>query len=105
LLAQYPEVPIAFPEGAHTLQSSYLHLIVNWLEIEANAHFLGRQRATEIAAKNFVYSGLYRIVLADWDALLELYTAHLLLPIRAAPLMTPDDLAFAARMDEATADR
>ena len=104
LLAQYPEVPIAFPEGAHTLQSSYLHLIVNWLEIETNAHFLGRQRAAEIAAKNFAYSGLYRIVLADWDALLELYTAHSLLPIRVAPLMTPDDLALAARMDEATTD-
>ena len=37
LLARYPRVPVAFPEGAHTVQSSYLHLIVNWLEIEASA--------------------------------------------------------------------
>lgn len=104
LLARYPKIPVAFPEGAHTAQSSYLHLIVNWLEIEAAAQFLGRLKAVEIAEKNFVYSGLYRIVLADWDALAELYRANALTPIHPATAMTADDLAIAALMDEATAD-
>jgi hypothetical protein len=104
LLARYPNVPVAFPEGAHTAHSSYLHLIVNWLEIEAAAQFLGRPKSVEIAEKNFVYSGLYRIVLADWDALAELYRAHALAPIPSATAMTASDLAIAARMDEATTD-
>ena len=104
LLARYPRVPVAFPEGAHTVQSSYLHLIVNWLEIEASAQFLGRLKAVEIAEKNFVYSGLYRIVLADWNALAELYGANGLTPIYPATQMTADDLAIAAQMDEATTE-
>lgn len=52
----------------------------NWLEIEASAQFLGRLQEVEIAEKNFVYSGLYRIVLADWNALAELYGANGLSP-------------------------
>jgi hypothetical protein len=96
LLARYPKVPVAFPEGAHTAHSSYLHLIVNWLEIEAAAQCLGRERAVEIAEKNFVYSGLYRIVLTEWNALAELYRANALTPICPATGMTADDLAIAA---------
>jgi len=104
LLARYPTVPVQFPEGAHTVQSSYLHLIVNWLEIEASAQILGRVKAVEIAGNNFVYSGLYRIVLADWNALAELYRANALAPIYPATRMTTDDLAIAALMDEATTE-
>jgi hypothetical protein len=102
LLARYPRVPVAFPEGAHTAHSSHLHLIVNWLEVEAAQQFLGRAKAVEIAEKNFVYSGLYRILLADWTALAELYRPNALTPIQAATGMTADDLAIAALMDEAT---
>jgi hypothetical protein len=104
LLAHYPQVPVEFPEGAHTVQSSYLHLIVNWLEIEASAQFLGRLKAVEVAEKNFVYRGLYRIVLADWNALAELYRTNALTPIYPATQMTADDLAIAALMDERTTE-
>lgn len=104
LLTRYPEVPVVFPEGAHDAQSSYLHLMVNWLEIEAASTFLGRERAVEIASKNFVYSGLYRIVLSDWDELASLYRDNGLTPVRSAAVMTQDDLALAARMDEAATD-
>jgi hypothetical protein len=104
LTARYPNVPVVFPEGAHTAQSSFLHLIVNWLEVEAAAQFLGHQESVALAQKNFVYSGLYRIVLADWDALAKLYRGHALAPIHPAAAMTADDLAIAARMDEAPTD-
>jgi hypothetical protein len=104
LRQRYPVVPITFPEGAHTESSSYLHLIVNWLEIAATADFLGHQSAADIAAKNFIYSGLYRIVLADWDWLAGLYRTRGLTPIRHATTLSPEDLAIAARIDEATTD-
>lgn len=101
LEARYPAIPTAFPEGAHTAASSYLHLIVNWLEIDATSTILGRQTAVEIASKNFVYSGIYRIVLAEWDGLSQLYREHGLVPMRTAIEMTEQDLVLAARMDEA----
>lgn len=104
LEARYPAIPAVFPEGAHTAASSYLHLIVNWLEVEAASTFLGREAAVEIASRNFVYSGIYKIVLAEWDELSRLYREHGLVPIRAAAEMTEDDLALAARMDEAAVD-
>lgn len=104
LEGRYPAVPTAFPEGAHNAASSYLHLVVNWLEVEATSAFLGHATAIEVASKNFVYSGLYRIVLADWELLSELYRAHDLIPVRKATEMTEHDLALAARMDEAAID-
>jgi hypothetical protein len=90
-------LPVGFPEGAGDLASSRLHLVVNWLEVEALSVFLGQERARAIAAANFVYSGITRIVLADWDALGELYRRHGLAPIRTADALDLADLALAAR--------
>jgi hypothetical protein len=101
LRARFPDVPVAFPEGAHTAQSSYLHLIVNWLEIAATSRLFGEKTAKEIASKNFVYSGIYKIVLAHWDTLSDLYREHALAPFRSATTMTEEDLNLAAREDEA----
>ena len=105
LQARYPDVPVTFPLGARTRDSSYLHLIVNWLEIDAASEFLGREKAVELAAVNFAYSGLYKLVIENWEALSELYKKHALLPIRLATVMTEHDLRIAARMNEAAIDR
>lgn len=99
--ARYPNIPVAFPEGAHTLFSSLLHVLVNWLEIEAASAVLGRNEAVHVASRNFVYSGIYKLVLKDWDELSALFHRAGVAPIRPATDMTPDDLALAARMDEA----
>ena len=101
LKLRYPVVPIAFPEGAHTVESSYLHLIVNWLEVEATSALLGWDAAVALAAQNFVYSGLYRIVIADWDHLSRLYRENGLVPIRSAEDMDERDLALSSRIEEA----
>lgn len=104
LEARYPAIPTVFPEGAHTAASSYLHLIVNWLEIEATSALLGREAAVEVASGNFVYSGIYKIVLAEWDGLSQLYREHGLFPMRTAIAMTEQDLVLAARLDEAAVE-
>jgi hypothetical protein len=65
---------------------------------------LGRLKAVEVAEKNVVYRGLYRIVLADWNVLAELYRTNALTPIYPATQMTADDLAIAALMDERTTE-
>ena len=101
LETHFPSVPIKFPEGAHTLASSYLHLVVNWLEVKATSTLLGREAAVRIASENFVYSGIYQIVLTEWDWLSRLYHKHGLAPFRTATEMTEGDLLLAARIDEA----
>jgi hypothetical protein len=102
LVARHPDPPVAFPDGARDLASSHLHLIVNFLEIEALAQLLGREKAREIAARQFVYRGLYRIVLDDYAALAELYARAGLLPLSAATSLSAEDLALAACMEEAS---
>jgi hypothetical protein len=88
LVRRYPDAPITPPEGARGYQATYVHLVVNWLEIAAAAEFIGRKRAVAIAETPWGYRWIYRTVLKDWDALGELYERHGIVPIR-----TVDELA------------
>ena len=98
---RYPDPPIGRGEGADTLSSTHLHLIVNWLEIEALGSLIGAQAAKEHVATLHYYRWIYASVLRDWQALGELYASHYLVPILPAHDMSPEDLALAARLDEA----
>jgi hypothetical protein len=98
---RYPDPPIGRGEGADTLSSTHLHLIVNWLEIEALGSLIGAQAAKEHVANLHYYRWIYASVLRDWQALRELYASHHLVPILPAHEMSPEDLALAARLDEA----
>jgi hypothetical protein len=98
---RYPDPPIGRGEGADTLFSTHLHLIVNWLEIEALGSLIGAQAAKEHVANMHYYRWIYASVIRDWQALTELYTSHQLVPILPAHEMSPEDLALAARLDEA----
>ena len=81
LMRRYPKAPVGFPEGADDEYSTYLHLLVNWLEIEAASQFMPRQRAEEIARNTHHYRWMYRTVLSDWRSLEELFRAHGIAPI------------------------
>jgi hypothetical protein len=84
LVRRYPEAPIGLPDGARNYESTYLHLVVNWLEIAATASCIGRHRAFACADAQPTYRWIYKTVLRDWDLLAELYERHRLLPIRPA---------------------
>jgi hypothetical protein len=84
LKQRYPQAPVGFPEGANDEHSTYLHLLVNWLEIEAASQFLARERAEEIARKKRYYRWMYRTVLSDWRSLEELFGAYDIVPITPA---------------------
>jgi hypothetical protein len=43
----FPSLPVGFPDGAGSLESSYLHLIVNHLEYESLVRVIGKPRADE----------------------------------------------------------
>jgi len=85
LVRRYPQAPTSLPDGARNYEATYVHLVVNWLEIAALSEFIGRERAETLARAQTSYRWIYRTVLADWDALEALYRQHGLLPIRPAP--------------------
>ncbi|QSQ27216.1 hypothetical protein JY651_20880 [Pyxidicoccus parkwayensis] len=78
----YPTLPVGFPEGASDLQSSYLHLIVNYLEYAALQRLAGKETARSVFDfwANDHYRELYRIVLKDEARIRELVGRHGLLP-------------------------
>jgi hypothetical protein len=84
LVRRYPGAPIGLPDGARNYESTYLHLVVNWLEIAATSEFIGRERARAVAQTQWTYRWIYRTVLNDWDRLGALYEQHGLVPIRSA---------------------
>ena len=98
---RYPDPLIGRGEGADTLASTHLHLIVNWLEIEALSSLIGAEAAKEHVARLHYYRWIYAAVIQDRQALGELYASHRLVPILPAHEMSPEDLALAARLDEA----
>lgn len=48
LRALFPKVPVAFPEGAGNEESTYLHLLVNYLEYRADREILGELRTKQV---------------------------------------------------------
>jgi hypothetical protein len=84
LKQRYPQAPVGFPEGANDEYSTYLHLLVNWLEIEAASQFIPRERAEEIARRKHDYRWMYRTVLSDWRRLEELFSSYAIVPIAPA---------------------
>ena len=49
LVRRYPEAPTELPDGARSYESTYLHLVINWLEVAATSEFIGRVRACAVA--------------------------------------------------------
>ncbi|MCA3417867.1 MAG: hypothetical protein INF88_03120 [Roseomonas sp.] len=101
LEGRYPDPPIGRGEGADTLAATHLHLIVNWLEIESLSSLIGAEAARAHVANLHYYRWIYGGVIRDWQALGEVYASHQLVPILPAHEMSPEDLALAARLDEA----
>ena len=97
LVRRYPEAPTELPDGARNYESTYLHLVINWLEVAATSEFIGRRRAVAVADVQRSYRWIYRTVLRDWDALQELYERHGLVPIRSAQDLIAENAKAAKR--------
>ena len=61
----FPDAPAGGPRGARDRQSTYLHLIVCDLELQAMAELVGEARAREVLADNRHYTWIYEQVLGD----------------------------------------
>jgi hypothetical protein len=79
LRPRYPVVPVGRPDGAEDEESTYLHLIVCWLELDALIQLRGQSVAATVAegaAAAGLYAWVYRTVLHDFDALRTIYAQH-----------------------------
>ena len=76
LRALYPTVPTALPEGAMGERSTYVHLIVCHLELQALTALLGEQSARQQLERWTHYTWVYRTVLTETERIGELLTRH-----------------------------
>lgn len=65
----YPEVPVRGGEGARSEYSTYLHLMVCWLEFDALRQLVGEEKARKMLADNSFYRWIYKQVLEDGEKL------------------------------------
>jgi hypothetical protein len=101
LRERYPAVPVGGTDGANDEFSTYLHLLVNWLEVEAVSRFIEPDRVVQHVRALPFYRWIYQTVVDDRQSLDLLYRDQGLLPFREATQMSSDDLKLAALMDEA----
>ena len=89
------QVPAANEGGAQDEFSTYLHLVVNWCEVEAASQFIGRETVVRHIGGLPFYRWIYRTVLDDWDELGSVYRDIGVAPMRHATDLSAEDLALA----------
>lgn len=93
---QYPNVLAGEAGGAQDDFSTYLHLLVNWLEVEAVSQFIDRRQVVQHVRALRFYRWIYQAVIEDWEQLGARYREFGLVPIRHATAMSVDDLTLDA---------
>lgn len=61
----YPDIPTTSPQAARNRNSTYLHLLVCYLEYEAMKELAGVEKAREILQSWTYYTWVYKTVLSD----------------------------------------
>lgn len=69
----YPEVPVGYPDGARSEFSTYLHLAVCLMELDALTEVVGQEKARDVVANNgkYFYKWIYKTVLKDGNKIRE----------------------------------
>lgn len=63
----YPSVPVGDGQGARDEYSTYLHLLVCWLEFDGLRELIGEEQARAILAEKSYYRWIYDKVLKETD--------------------------------------
>ena len=74
----FPGMPVGGTDGAQDEQSSYLHLIVNYLEYQGDKVLLGNQKAADVMAfwKGDHYRVIYKTMLDSEDIVGRVVAKH-----------------------------
>lgn len=76
LREMYPRVPQSQDGGAADEESTYLHLLVNWLEFDALRQLLGIDKARQVVEEKNVYEWIYGKVLKNNQELESIVEKH-----------------------------
>lgn len=79
LRVMYPDAPDATGGGARDQRSTYLHLVVNWLEIEGLRSVVGSNEADDTlqaACRGGSYTWIYKRVLEQRDVIGKVIQRH-----------------------------
>jgi hypothetical protein len=79
LRTMYPNAPTERPRGGPSATATYLHLVVNWLELDAMAELVGEETARRLADEEGHYTWINDRVLEDTQKLGRLLARHDLL--------------------------
>jgi len=66
---EYPNIPLKLPLGARNKKSTYLHIIINFLEYNALIDIIGKKKAKEIILTKPYYTWIYNLVIKDYNKL------------------------------------
>jgi len=82
LRALFPKVPVGFPLGSEDEESTYLHLLVNYLEYRADRELLGELRAKQVMDfwASDHYTWVYKTVLERTRDIGNIAFKHKLIP-------------------------
>ena len=74
----YPSVPVGYPDGARSELSTYLHLAVCLMELDALSEVLGKEKAETVLATNgkYFYKWIYKTVLEDQIKIRKILKKH-----------------------------
>src|SRR4029434_5382033 len=86
LRALFPQVPVTLPDGAGDEESTYLHLLVNYLEYRADRELLGELRAKQVMDfwSSDHYTWVYKTVLERRRDIGNIAFKHKLIPTTRA---------------------
>jgi len=76
LMQMYPDPPDHDEIGTRSEYSTYLHLIVNWLELDALDHLIGEDEARALTDEDDSYRWVNQRVLADTDEIGAVLKRH-----------------------------
>ncbi len=80
----YPDFHEDPPKGAKDEESSYLHLVINWLEFNALSQLIGIGQARRIILEFDIYTHIYQTIVADYECLQKLFRKHKIYPLYAS---------------------
>ena len=76
LKEMYPSPPDHEEIGTRSEYSTYLHLIVNWLELDAMTHLIGEKKARTLTAEDDIYRWVNQQVLEDTEKIGAVLQKH-----------------------------
>ncbi len=74
LKKEYKDVPCKLPYGARNKTSTYLHIIVNFLEYKTISNIIGKQKSKKVILSKPYYIWVYDTVIKDYNKLSKIIT-------------------------------